>query len=287
MIFFQDRFASVINILLTNVKMRYGYPRPAVEQSLVDKKYLIYEGTIRNPPDKDEGWLLACADHATTIFDIGSNIGQAAFVSLYPQTVKKIVLVDPNPIALSVAAENLIYNHLVHRACFFCGFVSDVDGENVQFWTTGVGAAGSMYRSFARTAAKKNEYLNVPTCTLDNLVNWFGEPDLVKIDVEGAETKVLNGSKILASKRQTRFFVEMHSGEQLPIVENTQRLLAWCNAMEYTAWYLRTSEPITSPDQVKNRGRFHTILQPKEWEFPEWLSNLPQAVTLENISMQK
>jgi hypothetical protein len=43
--------------------------------------------------------------------DVGSNIGQAAFIMLLSQKIKRLILVEANPRALVFAADNLITNH--------------------------------------------------------------------------------------------------------------------------------------------------------------------------------
>lgn len=48
----------------------------------------------------------------------------------------------------------------------------------------------------------------VPMTTLDNLFD--APPEIVKIDVEGAEIGVLSGARALISKRRTMFIVELH-----------------------------------------------------------------------------
>lgn len=141
-----------------------------------------------------------------TIFDVGANIGQSAVLMLFHKHIEKIVLIDPNPKALSMAAENLILNNLSQNATFITAFLSSRNGDVVDFYTVGVGAAGSKFRGFATTARKLNSYFKVNTLSLDSIVeNTKVSPELVKIDVEGAEIDVLNGATKLA-KNAYHFF---------------------------------------------------------------------------------
>src|SRR5690606_22824517 len=137
-------------------------------------------------------------------------------------------------------AKNLILNDLARHCEFVTSFVSDRSGKNIEFFTVGAGAAGSMYRSHAHTAADIGSSFLVPTTTIDELVDFAGwAPDLVKIDVEGAEAKVLQGAGILASNQRAWFMVEMHSPSELPMVENARLVLDWASRMNYQAWYMR------------------------------------------------
>jgi hypothetical protein len=128
-----------------------------VVAKLLDREYLVYRGTIRGTEDYDDAWLLALAYHAHVVVDIG----QAAFTILQSDMVRELVLVEANPSALVIAADNLITNGLSTRTRFVPAFASAKDNEMVQFWTVGTGAAGSMYHSHAKTAAAKGSYVVV------------------------------------------------------------------------------------------------------------------------------
>ena len=191
--------------------------------------------------------------------------------------IRQILLADPNPQALAIAAENLIHNNLSAKANFVCAFVSSKMNEKVEFYTEESGAAGSRYKGFAKTAAKINSHYEVSTITVDYLVQYYGWiPGLVKVDVEGAEIDVLKGSVDLASKRKTMFFVEVHSGPELEIVKNTSDILDWCKANSYTAWYLKSKSPLNT-ELIASRGRYHALLIPAEMKFPQYLESISEG----------
>lgn len=250
------------------------------EIKFVDRKFNLIKGTLRLKPDKDDAWLFELARHHKVIFDVGSNIGQAAILMLYHENVEKIVLIDPNSKALSWAAENLIMNNLSGKALFIPAFISDTVGDNVELFTVGVGAAGSKFRSFAKTANKMNSHFAVSTLTLDHLSATCNLiPDLAKIDVEGAEIDVLNGASKLATKQETVFFVEVHSGPELSITKNTELILTYCQRNKYQAWYMKNKTKLTT-DSIKDRGRFHALLLPENLEFPEYLKNINEGASI-------
>lgn len=248
-------------------------------EAIIDKHYNVINGTIRAVPEHDDAWLFALGANHKKIFDVGSNIGQAAMLFLYHPTVEKIVLVDPNPIALSQAAENLIFNNLAYKAVFMTAFASQTDGETVDFYTVDSGAAGSIYKGFAKSASKANASSKVETFTLDTISAITGiHPDLVKLDIEGAEKEALKGCNGIA-KKGTTFFVEVHSGPELTINDNTQAILDWCSENDYCAWYMKDKEILTI-DKIKERGRYHTLLLPSTVDFPVYLKNIEQGARL-------
>ena len=149
----------------------------------------LLPGTAREPEDQDDAWWFYLAKHHNIIFDIGCNVGYTAILALIQNPNREILLVDPNPKALQKATMNLIENGLSNKVYFHKTFVSNTLNDSVKFYSIGAGAAGSMYASHAKTAAAMNSFLEVKTVTLDYLYDYYNlKPDLVKIDVEGAET---------------------------------------------------------------------------------------------------
>lgn len=263
---------------------RFGlFYQPIRQVKLLDKTFQVIQGSIHETPDYDDAWLLALAYHSKYIFDIGCNIGQASMILLYPECVQRIVLVDPNPKALAIAAENMILNHLSHKTHFVCAFAAEQTGENILFFTVGAGAAGSMYSSHAKTASDMGLSHSVPTISVDWLSEWYKlSPDLVKIDVEGAEIKVLQGAVNLAEKQKTKFFVEMHSNTELSMKNNAENVLKWCEDNQYAAWYLKEKSLLNSPLAIEHRGRCHLLLLPKGEILPGYLHSIEQSASLQD-----
>lgn len=125
-------------------------------------------------------------------FDIGANRGDATEVAL--SKGYEVVALEPAP----------IYSELVKRYIYdkrvFClrNAVSDQDNESVDFYVCEEDGLSTLnldwltketmpYVGRAYTPVKVN------TVTIDTLARIYGEPDLIKIDVEGAEWNVLRG----------------------------------------------------------------------------------------------
>ena len=248
-----------------------------VEATLCGVPLKTLSGTIRNQVDQDDAWWFYLAKHHDVIFDIGANIGYTALLSLIQNPKRQIILVDPNPEALEKAAINIIKNNLGSRVQYLTAFVSNVLDDTIKFYTVGAGAAGSMYASHAETAASMNSYLDVKTVTLDYIYTFYDlKPDLVKIDVEGAETLVMQAAKKLANESKCSFFIEMHNVENLGMEAAAQLMLDWCKEMNYKAWYLKTGEELITAETVKTRGKCHLLLLPVTKEYPEYLKGISQ-----------
>jgi len=239
------------------------------------------KGTLRLSSDYDDAWMYALLGRHQNIFDIGSNVGFCSLMAKVQGSSKRILLVDPNPEALSVASRNLILNNMSIRCDFANYFVGDKDGDRIKFWTLGTDAAGSMFKGHAHTAAAMNEFIHVPTVRIDTLIDTVGwKPDLVKVDVEGAEYMALQGASGLAGDRSAIFVVEMHATPETNMLENGRRVLDWCTRHQYKAWYMSTSEHLTDPNTIKDRGRCHLLLTPDDQDYPDYLKNIRQGDTI-------
>lgn len=238
---------------------------------------------MRPHAEGDDAWLLAIARHSEVIFDVGSNIGQAALIMLMAPNVKQITLIDPNPSALAQAAENLIRNGLVQKARFACMFADQADDQEMTFWTSGVGSAGSMYNERAHTAAQRGESMKVPTITLDTLADRFGIPDFIKIDVEGAEMRTLEGARRIAQAGKTRFQVEMHMIPNHSMAQHRALAQAWAVSLGYAVYAMRFHKPL-SESEIENQ-RHYLLLQPAGWPYPEWLSAVPYKAGFEAVPL--
>lgn len=51
----------------------------------------------------------------------------------------------------------------------------------------------------------------------------------------------------------------------------------WCAEVGYGAWYLKEHVRLTQPEPIAHRGRCHLLVQPSDWEYPEWLRSIPQG----------
>jgi len=268
--------------LLSGLKQRFlPSKEKIVIKELLGVKLKVIDGTIRKKVDYDDAWFYALARNSKIFFDVGANIGYTGILANLAKSIKRIVLVDPNPNALIYASKNLLLNNMASNCSFYTAFASDQVGENVKFFTAGVGAAGSMYPSHAQTASMSNNFFYVGTVTIDFLTNYYNViPDLVKVDIEGAEYSALRGATELASKLNTRFLVEMHRLEKLPMEQNGNNILQWAKEIGYKVWYLANHSELMNGSEIAHRGKCHLLLQPAHWEFPQYLKVLNEGAPL-------
>ena len=246
--------------------------------TLAGTELYAFPGTIRPIPDKDDNWYYHLAKNSKIIVDVGCNVGYSGLLALASGTPKKIVFIDANTEALSKAAVHMIYNGFSENSSFVNSLVSDVNGEEYKFYTVGTGAAGSIYKDHAQSASLANSWYWVKSRSLDNIcsdLNFI--PDLVKVDVEGAEALVLLGASEIAELYQPAFFIEMHKTKELSMVSNTAKVLKWCTLNNYNAWYLSTGKKISNPNILAKRGRCHILLLPIGKKYPKFLGSVKEG----------
>jgi FkbM family methyltransferase len=119
--------------------------------------------------------------------DIGANIG--FYTCLAAKHSKHVIAVEPTASNLQLLYKNLVNNGFQDTEVFPLGLADKV-GLNRMF---GSGTGASFVRGWAGASPA---YSDVPVTTLDIIVNsrFDGIPILIKIDVEGYEYPLLQGS---------------------------------------------------------------------------------------------
>jgi FkbM family methyltransferase len=255
---------------------------PYATEELLGRRVRVRLGTLPSVPGYDDGWVLALLPLSRCFFDVGCNVGFFSLVAAVDDSSRWAVLIDANPLALGRAAENLIINSFAQRSRFVLGFVSSSSGDPVTFFTVGAGAAGSRYPSHSASASAAQSSIMSRSVRLDEICAEQGLwPDLVKIDVEGAESEVLYGAERVAARKEATFLVEMHSRAELPMAENGRRVLDWCSRVGYDAYYLKDHVRLAAPEQISHRGRCHLLLIPMGDRYPDRLKRIPQSCPVE------
>ncbi len=149
----------------------------------LDHQLGLYVGTYEM--ELNAFWRRICRE-GYTAFDCGSNQGYHS-LAIAKRTHAQVVAFEPNDVALGLLRRNLRWNEGL------APYVSIVEAL--------VGAPGD-----PRSGA----------VTLDEVA--FGPtagcvPDLVKIDIEGAEAEALAGARQLLNSRRPHMLIETHSAE--------------------------------------------------------------------------
>jgi FkbM family methyltransferase len=150
-----------------------------------------------------------------TLFDIGANIGLYSFTFLQASPSGRAFSVEPDLINLSLLKKTLSsalhYNRNVQIVP--CA-ISSSEGTAVFFVDPISGATGSI-KSTSNPFVKRAYSIEpssriVETKTIDSLVSDFNSaPDIIKIDVEGAELDVIKGGESTIRRKLPVIIVEV------------------------------------------------------------------------------
>lgn len=143
-----------------------------------------------------------------TFFDVGANAGFFTLVAAKAVGSQgRCVAFDPSPVNHENIQEQLRLNCL--RYCeAVMEAVADRDGRE-QF---SFGAPGSPTGKLGQGGTRE-QTIDVVVTTIDRAVERFGVPNVIKMDIEGAEVKALEGAKDTLLRHRPTWIIELHGSE--------------------------------------------------------------------------
>jgi FkbM family methyltransferase len=197
------------------------------------------------------------------LFDIGANRGDATIAGL--NKGYKVIALDPAPIIYAELVKNFIYNPNVVPLRLA---VAEKSNERLEFYEAQEDGLSSLEKAWLTDPSmpyngKPFRTISVNTITLDDLALEYGEPDLIKIDVEGAEWTVFKGmtkkygtvafewtlETLDQHEKQLDYLYELGYREVAPqyIVQHLEEPTEWVsltpnNHRQLLAWHQLTSD---------------------------------------------
>jgi len=134
--------------------------------------------------------------------------------------------------------------------------MADKDGE-MTFYTHGTSMASSLSRAntvdLNPERPKQAESLTVPAITLDSYCHSNDiRPDVIKIDVEGAELLVLQGGRAVLGSCKPVILCEVHTRHLANCGGSPQQFERFVDELGYV------TDPLDTPNQ---NGIYHTVLR--------------------------
>jgi FkbM family methyltransferase len=144
-----------------------------------------------------------------TFFDVGANAGFLSLVAAKALNGKgRVVAFEPHPQTASEAQRQFQLNNLTNVTVVAAAVSNDAG-----FVELDDSGSSDMVKFAQLEKDRPRHKVRVPTVTLDEQVDKFGMPDVVKIDIEGAEMLALQGAKRMLGAGNATLLVEIHSEE--------------------------------------------------------------------------
>jgi len=154
-------------------------------------------------------WLDANLQSGDVLFDIGANVGIYSIYAAKRNPKSMVYAFEPEYSNLHQLKLNIIKNKLHNIVIPFPFAISDQTGISylhIQDFTPGSALATESNSNLNKTFGKDVVWKEgIGTVTLDYISDNLGVlPDLIKIDVDGNELKILNGGRNVFSNPKVR-----------------------------------------------------------------------------------
>jgi FkbM family methyltransferase len=186
----------------------------------------------------EEHFIQRILDHlcpGDVIWDIGANIGLVSLVLAAGsrQQRVRIVAFEPEPATARSLRRNIAANHLSNIAVLEVALSKD--NGSAELFIGGESGAGT--HSLVPAGLEGSRRVRVLTQTGASIAQEQGRgPDVVKIDVEGAEMDVLRGCEpLLRSGSIRELFIEIHPDRLGASGADERGLVAWVEQHGYLA----------------------------------------------------
>jgi FkbM family methyltransferase len=192
-----------------------------------------------------------------TVLDIGAHVGFFTLgAALRVGQRGRVYAFEPAPDTFAVLRQHIALNRLRGRVVPLKAVVSDLDGA-VPFYAHGVTMAASLAR--ANVEVINPEQLLTPalqveiaSVTLDQFcAERRIQPDVAKIDVEGAELRVLKGARELLQKKSLIILCEVHPRQMENCGSSLPEMKDYLQSVGYS---------IERLDEPNAMGIFHSLI---------------------------
>jgi len=140
-----------------------------------------------------------------SIADVGANLGYFALQEAEVVGPKGVVYaIEPIPQNFFLLRHNVALNNLKNIQVFNLA-IGDEDGSLDLFLSY-----ASNWASAFKTPINIDQKITVPSKRLDTFLKDKGKVDLVRMDVEGYETKIVDGMEETLKQKNLMLFIEIH-----------------------------------------------------------------------------
>jgi FkbM family methyltransferase len=187
------------------------------------------------------------AKKSNIVFDVGANIGYYSLLAAISNKEARVFAFEPVARIYEYLNHNIELNRL-SNVITSCSAVTNFDGEITLYIPAGdIPSSASTLEGFREA----EEELKVPAITLDTFVNEnnIGGVDLIKIDTEGTEHRVIQGGKNTIRRDEPMIICEVLRGR------NEKFLQEFLSAVGYNYYWI-TGRGLIQKDTIEGDGTY-------------------------------
>jgi FkbM family methyltransferase len=159
-------------------------------------------------------WTRALLPPGGTFLDVGAHVGYFALMAAAEVgRTGRVYAIEPNPVTFGSLQRHLAANQISHVHTYRLAFAESNGSTQLHVPT------GTAHRDYNATFLRRADWqaVDVPTRRLDDcLIEWsVNRIDLMKIDVEGSEPRVIRGGAAHLAKGVVRHLMIEINGPRL------------------------------------------------------------------------
>ena len=173
---------------------------------------------------------------AKTFVDVGANVGLYTVAAVRMTQGIRVISYEPNPVAFSKLSRNLGLNNCMNKASIRNLAVSNEVNGSVDFFVPKFTGSSGGSMSDLHPEEGSPEVQSIKTTTLDKNLEDFTAVDVMKIDVEGHELKVIQGSLKVVKNFSPTIVIELLRKWMAPFGDHPQDVVALLRREGYVAF---------------------------------------------------
>lgn len=212
---------KLVSTYLGNLKFFYREDDKFVGQRIALGKYEEFETDL----------ILKQVKQDSVVVDVGANIGY--YTLLLAKTVKRVYAIEPEEETFEILRKNVEANNL-ENVVLIKAAASDKKGvtnlikSEDNFGDHKIGLKGKE---------------KVKTIRLDDLLTGEKKIDLIKIDTQGYEEKVIMGAKEIIKKQSPTLFLEYTPNGSKKMLNYLRSIYKWIRTIDY--WFYICRKGVT------------------------------------------
>ena len=242
-------------------------------------RYRLAWGSRHSTRGRDYELLFRLARDRSCVFDVGAKVGMTAMCMAGAMAKGKVVAFEAAETSCFVIERNIRLNALEDRIVAVNAVVGSASGRSCVYHWNEISGRSSIVLP-PRQGATPIRKLAI---SLDDFVQQNElPPDLVKIDVEGAEQQVIAGMRAIMAGAKPVIALELHAWPGMSAAANAEGILRLLQPVGYGMYWLDHGRFVEDPaalGALKGSGRAvqaraRLLLVPQGRSLPAGLESL-------------